>query len=790
MNFKELLKKKTLIFDGAMGTMLQKMGLKVGELPEILNLLDRDKIINIHKKYIKAGANIITTNTFGANELKLKNSGYIPEEIIASAVNNAKKASEGKEVLIALDIGPIGQLLEPIGTLTFEEAYEIFKKQIICGVKHGADLILIETMTDLYEAKAAVLAAKENSNLPVICTMTFQQDRRTFTGCTPLSMIMTLEGLGVDALGVNCSLGPVELEPIVDDILNYSSVPVIVQPNAGLPQVINKTTVYKITPLEFAKVAKNMVEKGVSIIGGCCGTDDEFIRELCKSVRDIKSKEINKKYICGVCTPTKGIIVDGVKVVGERINPTGKKLFKEALRNNDMEFIFKEAIVQIEAGADVLDVNVGLPEINEEEMLPRVIKDIQSIIDTPLQIDSSNAKAIEKALRIYNGKPIVNSVNGEDKVLDTVLPMVKKYGALVVGLTLDNTGIPYKAEDRYNIAEKIVNRALKYGIGKENIIIDCLTLTASAQQENVMETLKALSMVKEKLNVKTTLGVSNVSFGLPNRELLNRTFLAMALEAGLDLPIINPLDVNIMDTIQAFNVLSNKDYDSKEYIKTYGIVKEEKVKLNIQGEIDLKEAIIKGLKEESIELTKKLLKEKSEMEIINEYLIPALDIVGERYEKGIIFLPALIQSAETVKKSFHVIKEKLVLEDKNKIFKGKILLATVKGDIHDIGKNIVKTLLENYGYDIIDLGKDVSKEIIVDQILKNNIKLIGLSALMTTTVKSMEETIQLIREKNIDCKVMVGGAVLNEEYANMINADFYAKDAKEAVEIAKKVFLK
>ncbi len=787
MNIREFIGNKILIFDGAMGTMLQSMGLKAGQIPELLNIEDKDKIVNIHKKYIEAGANIITTNTFGANELKLRDTDYTPEEIIESAVENAKTAAQGKEIFIALDIGPIGELLEPMGTLAIEEAYEISKKQIIQGVKCGVDLILIETMTDLYEAKAAVLAAKENSDLPVFCTMSFQQDRRTFTGCTALSMVMTLQGLGVDVLGVNCSLGPIELQPIVDEILKYASIPVMVQPNAGLPQVVNGETVYKITPEEFGKIAKTMMGKGVSIFGGCCGTDDNFIREVVKAVENIKLNKLNNKPICGVCTPSKAVIIDGVKVIGERINPTGKKLFKEALRNKDMDYIFKEAISQVEAGADILDVNVGLPEINEEEVLSEVVKNLQSIIDIPLQLDSNNAKAIERALRAYNGTAIVNSVNGDDKSLDTILPLVKKYGALVVGLTLDESGIPSKAEDRYKVAMKIVNRALKYGIHKENIIIDCLTLTASAQQEDLMETLKALTMVKEKLKVKTTLGVSNVSFGLPNRELLNRTFLTMALGSGLDLPIINPLDKAMMDAINGFKVLNNEDRDAKEYIKVYGN-KEESIKLNKNEHIDLKEAVIKGLKKEAANMTRKLLKEKSGMEIMDEYLIPALDIVGEKYEKGIIFLPQLMQSAETVKTAFEIIKENMALENKKVMNKGKILIATVKGDIHDIGKNIVKTLLQNYGYSVIDLGKDVPKEKIVEEVKRNNIKLVGLSALMTTTVKSMEETIKALRENNLNCKVMVGGAVLNEDYAAMIKADFYAKDAKESVEIAKKVF--
>ncbi|EJP6472372.1 homocysteine S-methyltransferase family protein [Clostridium botulinum] len=789
MNIKDYIKENILIFDGAMGTMLQKLGLNISDLPEELNILEPEKIINIHKKYIEAGAKVITTNTFGANEIKLKQSKFSVESIINKSIDNAKKARENKEILIALDIGPIGQLLEPMGTLKFEEAYEIFKRQIIQGQKSGADIILIETMTDLYEAKAAILAAKENTNLPVFCTMTFEKNKRTFTGCTPLSMVLTLEGLGVDALGVNCSLGPNELGDIVDEIIKYSSIPIMVQPNAGLPTIKEGKTIYNIQPKEFAYFQRSIVEKGVRIVGGCCGTTDEFIREIVYSLKDVKIKKIKENNICGVCSSTKSVLIDGVKIIGERINPTGKKLFKEALRNNDIDYILKEAMSQVECGADILDVNVGLPEINEEETMKKVIKEIQSIIDIPLEIDSNNPEVIEKALRIYNGKAIVNSVNGEGKVLDNVLPLIKKYGAAVVGLTLDDKGIPKKAEERLKIAEKIINKALEYGIKRKDIFIDCLVLTASAQQEDVRETVKAVALVKEKLNVKTILGVSNISFGLPNRELINKTFLAMSLQAGLDLPILNPNNKEMINIINAYKVLNNEDKGAANYIEKYTneISNNKEVKTQ-KSNLTLKEIVIKGIKEEAYSKTKELIKDRDELSIINEELIPALDEVGEKYEKGIIFLPQLIQSAETVKKSFTAIKEELREDNSPKISKGKILMATVKGDIHDIGKNIVKVILENYGFDIIDLGKDVEAEKIVEEVKKNNIKLVGLSALMTTTVNSMKETIKILKERDMDCKVFVGGAVLNEEYAEMINADYYAKDAKEAVDIAKEFF--
>ncbi|NMA57472.1 MAG: dihydropteroate synthase [Clostridium cochlearium] len=770
-----------------MGTMLQNRGLKTGEIPETYNILHPEIIKDIHEKYIEAGSNIIITNTFGANELKLENTDYSVEEVITEAVNIAKSAKGEK--YIALDIGPIGQLMEPIGTLKFEKAYEIFKRQVVAGSKAGCHVILIETISDIYEAKAAVLAAKENSNLPVFCTMTFAEDGRTFTGTDPITMVTVLEGLGVDALGLNCSLGPKEIMPIVEEILKYSSIPVIVQPNAGLPRVDGNKTVYDITEEEFASYMKTIAEKGARILGGCCGTNDDFIRKTVEKVENIKVKEIEKKEFTAITSYSKTVLLgEEVKIIGERINPTGKKKFKEALKTNNMDYILNEAIMQKEAKADILDVNVGLPEINEEEVMIKVIREIQSIIDLPLQIDSSNSKVIEKAVRIYNGKPIINSVNGKEEVMESIFPIAKKYGAVVIGLTLDEKGIPSKAEDRVKIAEKIINKANEYGIDKKDIIIDCLVLTVSAQQKEVMETIKAVKMVKDKFNVKTTLGVSNVSFGLPNRSILNKTFLAMALAQGLDAPILNPNNKDVIETINAFKVLANQDKDAKDYVKNYSNIDDKKEVNKENNTKDLKNIIISGIKEEAKEKTKELLKIKQSMEIVDEYLIPALDIVGKKYEKGEIFLPQLIQSAETVKNAFEIIREKISIEGKVSIYKGKIILATVQGDIHDIGKNIVKVILENYGFEVIDLGKDVPVEVVVEKAKQNNIKLVGLSALMTTTVKSMEETIKALRKNNINCKVFVGGAVLNEEYAKMIKADYYAKDAQEAVKIAQKEF--
>ena len=791
VDVRELIKERVVVFDGAMGTMLQKRGLKLGENPEIINFTNEEAVIDIHKEYIKAGADIITTNTFGANEIKLKNTPYSVEEVITKAVTLAKKASFGEDVLVALDIGPIGELIEPMGTLSFDNAVNIFKRIVKVGEKAGVDLILIETMTDLYEMKAAILACKEETSLPIFATMTFEEDGRTFTGCLPESMAITLEALGVDVLGVNCSLGPKELLPIVKRVIASTNIPVMIQPNAGLPKIVDDETIYDITALEFKERVEEFVKSGVSIVGGCCGTTPEFIEELSK-LKNLEILDRNNIVKSVLTTPSKVVEVNEVKVVGERINPTGKKLFKEALKKNDLDYILRQAIEQVEAGADLLDVNVGLPEINEEETIVKVIKEIQSILDIPLQIDSNDPMVIEKALRYYNGKPIVNSVNGDDDILESVLPIVKKYGAAVIGLTLDNNEIPKKAIDRFKIAEKIVDRALEYGIKREDIYIDPLTLTVSAQQEEVVETLKALKMIKEKLGVKTVLGVSNISFGMPMREIINETFLVMAMEAGLDLPIINPNKESMMGAIRAFKVLKNFDKNGAEYIEAYGnnksIVENKSENIDVEN---LESCIIKGLKSSTRDITIRLLERKKELDIVNEDLIPALDKVGKKYESGEIFLPQLIQAAETVKVAFDIIKERLVLKDKeSSVGKGKIILATVQGDIHDIGKNIVKVILENYGYDIIDLGKDVKVEKVVEEALKSDVKLVGLSALMTTTTKSMKKTIEELKNSGFKGKVMVGGAVVTEEYAKKIGANYYAKDANYSVKIAKEVFEK
>ncbi len=785
MNFKKLLSENKFVYlDGGMGTMLQASGLELGGIPEMLNFTNPGLIQSVHRQYAEAGSQIVYANTFGANRHKMAGTGKTISEIIGKAVENARKGCEGTSAYVALDIGAIGQLLEPTGDLSFDEAYDIFKEQIIAG--KDADLIVFETMTDLYEIKAGILAAKENSDLPIMCTMTFEQNMRTFTGCCISSMALTLEGLGVDAIGLNCSLGPREIYPIVEELCKWTTLPVIVKPNAGLPNP--DTNEYDVTPEEFAELMKDFAKLGVKIVGGCCGTTPEFIRCTKKALDELEPTVIEKNIPPAVCSPSKTVIINQPRIIGERINPTGKKLFKQALLNNDIDYILSQAVEQIQAGADLLDVNVGLPETDEKAMMIRAVKAIQGIADTPLQLDSTIPEVMESALRYYNGKPIVNSVNAEEKSLETVLPLVKKYGASVVGLTIDKDGIPKKAEDRFKLAEKILDRAMKIGIPKRDVYIDCLTLTASAEQDGVMETLKALRRVKTELGLKTVLGVSNISFGLPNRELINHIFLAMALENGLDLPIINPNNDAMTGTVRAYKLLANIDKNSVEFIKAYsGMTKSNTPAPKTEKTDDIFYAIENGLKNDAMKITEKMLEEQDAMTVINSYLIPALDKAGSQFEKGEIFLPQLILSAEVAQGAFDVIKRKLVSDNSAPVSKGKIVLATVKGDVHDIGKNIVKVLLENYGYDVIDLGKDVEYMAVVDAVKENDVKLAGLSALMTTTLKSMEETIKLLREHCPDCKIMVGGAVLTPDYAMKINADFYCRDAKESVDVAKKI---
>ncbi len=784
MDVKTLLERDYIILDGGFGTEMQKRGMKPGETSEIMNFKMEDEVCAVLRSYVEAGSDIVSANTFGINRFKLKDTGYTVEETVNKALGIAKKAVSGTDTLVALDMGPIGQLLEPTGTLSFEEAYDVFA-EIIKAAGDKPDLIVIETMTDLYEIKAALLAAKENSDLPVFTYMTFEKNGRTFTGCSPSAMAVTLEALGADAIGVNCSLAPTELYETVSEIAKWTTLPIVVKANAGLPDPV--TGEYSVSAQQFAEDYRYFRDMGVKIYGGCCGTSPEYIREIKKLLSEkAPEKRVVPEIPAVVCSYAKTVDITAPRIIGERINPTGKKLFKEALRNNDINYILNQALEQTNAGADILDVNVGLPEIDEKEMMVRVVKALQGITDAPLQIDSTKPDVIEAALRIYNGKAIVNSVNGEDETLDAILPVVKKYGAAVVGLTLDKGGIPFAAEDRFAVAEKIVKRAAEYGIPAKDVYIDCLTLTASTEQAAAMETLKAVAMVKEKLGVKTVLGVSNISFGLPTRELVNSTFLSMALHSGLDLPIINPNIAAMSGAVFAYRVLKNIDKNSVEYIERFG--GEATAKPAVQkSEITLAYAIEKGLRDEAAGLTEKLLETEDSMNIINNHLIPALDRAGADFEKGRIFLPQLILSANAAQGCFGVIKAKMQ-SGTEQISKGKVVLATVKGDIHDIGKNIVKTLLENYGYTVIDLGKDVAPEAVVEAAREHNVSLVGLSALMTTTLGAMEDTIKLIREKGIDCKIVVGGAVLTADYAEKIGADFYAKDAKETVDIAKKIY--
>ncbi len=785
--FHYLLEKNRFVFlDGGMGTMLQSHGIQTEHVPEILNITNPEAIMNIHRMYAEAGADIVYANTFGANRFKLENSGYSVSEVVRTGIKNARSAV-GDKCLIALDIGPIGRLLEPSGTLKFEDAYEVYKEIVIAG--NEADIIVIETMTDLYEVKSALLAVRENSEKPVIVTMTFEENMRTFTGVSPECMVAVLEGLGADAIGVNCSLGPEELFPVLDKICSLTSLPVIAKANAGLPDPV--TNLFNVGAEEFAESAVKLAKAGVRIFGGCCGTTPEHIRQMIQKLDGVENIKRPVKRVSLACSAVNCVTINQPRVIGERINPTGKKRFKEALLNHDIDYILGQAVEQVHAGAEILDVNVGLPEIDEKEMMVTAVKAIQGICDIPLQLDSTIPSVLEAGLRVYNGKPIVNSVNGEDESLDNILPLVKKYGASVVGLTLDKNGIPKTAEGRFAIAEKILKRAVEYGIPKEDVFIDCLTLTASAEQDGVMETLNALHRVKTELGLRTVLGVSNISFGLPNRELITRTFLTMALHSGLDLPIINPNIDSIIGAVRAYRLLSGTDRNSAEFISIYAqdnSAPKSAPSVQEKNSPDLVYAVENGLKNEALKAVKELIKTVDAMEIINGYLIPALDSAGEKFEKGKIFLPQLILTAGAAQACFEVIKEKLSQNNTESVSKGKVVLATVKGDIHDIGKNIVKVLLESYGFDVIDLGKDVDPRLIVDTAIKHQVKLVGLSALMTTTLGAMEETISILNGEYPECKTVVGGAVLTASYAEKIHADFYAKDAKQTVDVASRIY--
>lgn len=777
-----------------MGTMLQAKGLRLGEYPELAALEHPDWLLDIHRAYVEAGTQILCANTFGANREKLRRTGKTAEEVIPPSIAIAKEAAAGR-ALVALDLGPIGQLLEPTGALDFEEAVDIFAQQVRCAVSAGADLVMIETMTDLQECRAALLAVKENSTLPVIVSLTYEERGRTFLGHAPACAALTLEGMGADAIGINCSLGPREMPALVEELTRWTTLPISVKPNAGLPDPGGAG--YDITADQFAEAMAELTELGVKCYGGCCGTTPEYIAKLCRALEGRTIKEIPRSVPAAVCSPVQVVPIDRVRVIGERINPTGKKRMKEALLREDIDYMLGQALEQTQAGADILDVNVGLPEIDEAGMMVKVVKALQGVSDAPLQLDSTRPEVLEKALRVYCGKAIVNSVNGDEEVLDAILPLVKKYGAAVLGLTLDKEGIPKSAQARVDIAGRILDKALAYGIRREDVYIDCLTLTVSAEQAAAAQTLEALERVKKELGLKTVLGVSNISFGLPARPLVNQNFLTMAMTRGLDLPIINPNLEAMMAAVRCYHLLMNIDTDAREYIAAYGNAT---VSTSITagvgqaqsaasaGERTLEQIVVAGLKGEAPAATKKLLETMDSMSVVDDILIPALDRVGADFEAGKVFLPQLIQAAGAAQAAFEVIREGLSAQPgAETVSKAPIVLATVKGDIHDIGKNIVKVLLENYGYPVIDLGRDVDPVSVVEAAKKHNAPLVGLSALMTTTLGSMEETIRLLRAEQVPCRVVVGGAVLTPDYAKKIGADFYARDAKGSVDVARQV---
>ncbi len=805
MQVNELFKQSnTILLDGGMGTMLQAAGLKLGARPEELNITDPALIEGIHAQYAAAGSRIVNANTFGASAHKLAGSAYTLEQIITAGIENCKRACAPYGALTALDVGPLGELLEPSGTLAFEDAVAEYARIVKAGEAAGADLIFFETYTDLYELKAALLAAKENTRLPILASMSFEAGGRTFTGCTVESFAATARGLGADAVGINCSLGPKEIFPMAKRLAEAvpGNFPVFVKPNAGLPRADGSG--YDITPQLFALQMKPYRELHLFAAGGCCGTTPEFIKLLNGTFAGCTPGRPAHRMPSVLCTPVDTVTVDGITVVGERINPTGKKRFQQALREGDMNYVLEQAVSQAEAGAQVLDVNVGAPGVDEPVLMEQVVKALQSVTSLPLQLDSSNVEALARGLRVYNGKPIVNSTNGEPEKLAAILPLCKKYGAAIVGLAIDEKGIQPKAADRVAIARRITEAALAAGIPREDIYIDCLTLTASAQQEDVLATVQALEACKKELGVRTVLGVSNISFGLPCRTYLNTTFLTMAMYAGLDLAIMNPSSEEMMAAVYAYNVLTNRDRQSTKYIERFAdrvpastalaqAAKAAPAASAAETELTgpyaaLMKAVEKGLKGDAAAHTRALLAEKQPLEVVDEALIPALDIVGAKYEKGTLFLPQLLQAASAAQSAFEEIKTAIAQKGEGSASKGRIVLATVKGDVHDIGKNIVRVILENYGFEVLDLGRDVPVETVVDTVREKDVHLVGLSALMTTTLKSMEETIAALHAAKLDCKIMVGGAVLTPEYAEKIGADWYAKDAKRSADIAKEFF--
>jgi 5-methyltetrahydrofolate--homocysteine methyltransferase len=792
MSFRNELGKKILFFDGAMGTMLQERGLQSGELPEIWNVTKEEIICDIHRQYLDAGCDIIKANTFGVNPFKMEGTGYTCEELTEKGIALAKRAiaKAGRKAYAALDIGSLGKLLEPLGDLTFEEAYEAFKPMCIAGERAGADFCLIETMNDTYEIKAAVLAAKENTSLPIVVTMVFDEDGKLLTGADMEAAVAMLEGLRVDALGLNCGFGPDVMQGFLPRLREVTSLPIVLNPNAGLPVVVDGKTSFHVRPEEFAGIMKVIALEGVSVLGGCCGTTPAHIRALVEACRDIPAMELTDKQRSVVSSYTHAVVFDErPKIIGERINPTGKSRFKQALRENDLEYIYKEALAQQDRGAHILDVNVGLPEIDEVLMMRAVVSGLQGITDLPLQIDTSDAVAMETAMRLYNGKPLINSVNGKQESMDAVFPLVAKYGGMVVCLTLDEGGIPGTAAGRIEIAKKIIAEAAKYGISKKDLLIDTLTMTISTGQENAGITLDALYHVRHVLGVHTTLGVSNISFGLPQRERVNTAFFTIALSKGLSAGIINPNSEAMMAAYHSYCALNGSDSQCADYIAQYSSQEEQtKAAVDKSGEISLFDAVVRGLSESAYQAAKRELESKKPLEVIDGALIPALDKVGQGFEKKTVFLPQLLMSADAAKAGFDAIKEHLQAEGGDSASKGTVVIATVKGDIHDIGKNIVKVLLENYGFSVIDLGKDVPPELVVETAKEHDVKLVGLSALMTTTVANMELTIKMLKKELPGCKVMVGGAVLTQTYADMIGADFYSKDAMGSVRYANELF--
>lgn len=787
MTIREEIGKRILFFDGGMGTLLQEQGLQAGELPETWNLKNPEPIIQIHKAYLAAGADIILANTFGANRFKY---GEDLEKIVTAGVANAKKAvaESGKKAYVALDIGSTGKLLKPMGTLDFEEAVGVFAEIIRVGEKAGADLILIETMSDTYELKAAVLAAKENSALPIMATVIFDESKKMLTGASPQVVVSLLEGLGVDALGINCGLGPKQMKEIVKELLKYASIPVIVNPNAGLPRSENGKTVFDVGAEEFAEDMEEIVTMGAWFAGGCCGTTPAHIQAMVEKCKEITPVPITPKNYTFVTSYSTAVELGGIPVIiGERINPTGKSKFKQALRDHNIDYILEEGVKQEDSGAHILDVNVGLPEIDEAAMMETIVYELQSIMPIPLQIDTTNMEAMERALRIYNGKPMINSVNGKAEIMEQVFPLVKKYGGVVVGLALDEDGIPDTTEGRLAIAEKIYQTGEKYGISRKDIVIDALVMTMSTNNESAKITLDTVKEITAR-GGKTVLGVSNISFGLPQRELINAAFFTMAMNNGLSAGIINPNAKAMRQAYDTFCVLGGYDAQCMNYIENYAVTDAPNAAAkSAAAKLNLTDSIIKGLKDQAYRATEEELKTKEPMEIINGELVPALDVVGQGFEKGTMFLPQLLMSAEAAKAGFEAIRQYVQSHGEAQEKKATIVIATVKGDIHDIGKNIVKVLLENYGYEVIDLGKDVPPEKIVETVVDKHAPLVGLSALMTTTVVNMEESIKELHKEAPWCKIMVGGAVLTQEYADMIGADFYGKDAMQSVYYAERL---